>query len=56
LPEIAMPRSVPRADAPLRRAFRALCLAALLCLVALPAFARDYQRLIVGDRALPTPG
>ena len=51
-----MPRSASRAAAPPRRLFRALCLAALLCLVALPAFARDYQRLIVGDRALPTPG
>ena len=51
-----MPRSASRAAAPLRRLFRALCLAALLCLVALPAFARDYQRLIIGDRALPTPG
>ncbi len=51
-----MPRSASRATAPLRRSFRALCLAALLCLVALPAFARDYQRLIIGDLSLPTPG
>ncbi len=51
-----MPRSASRAAAPLRRLFRALCLASLLCLVALPAFARDYQRLIIGDRGLPTPG
>ena len=51
-----MPRSASRAAAPPRRLFRALCLAALLCLVALPAFARDYQRLIIGDLALPTPG
>ena len=51
-----MPRPAPRAAAPLRRLFRALCLASLLCLVALPAFARDYQRLIIGDRSLPTPG
>ena len=51
-----MPRSASRAAAPPRRPFRPLCLAALLCLVALPAFARDYQRLIIGDLALPTPG
>jgi hypothetical protein len=50
------PRFAPRAAAPPRRLFRALCVAALLCLFALPALARDYQRLIIGDRSLPTPG
>lgn len=38
---------------PLRTAL--LWLGLLLCLVALPASARDYRRLIIGDRSLPTP-
>jgi len=48
-----MSRSAFRSAA--RSLVPALWLGLLLCVVALPAAARDYRRFFVGDRSLPTP-